>query len=86
VLRSVDRDTDGRIAVITPTYSGCPATAVIAESIAGALRERGVSNVRLETRLAPAWTTDWMSEEGRRKLSGYGIAPPGSGRTPVGRC
>jgi ring-1,2-phenylacetyl-CoA epoxidase subunit PaaD len=71
------------VVTITPTYSGCPATAVIADSIAGALRERGVANVRLETRLAPAWTTDWMSEQGRRKLAGYGIAPPAHQAIPV---
>jgi len=62
--------------VITPTYSGCPATEVIGRSIEEALRERGVERVRLQSRIAPAWTTDWMTSEGRRKLSEYGIAPP----------
>lgn len=61
---------------ITPTYSGCPATAVIAESIEQALAARGLTRVRLVTRIAPAWTTDWLSQEGRRKLAGYGIVPP----------
>lgn len=61
---------------ITPTYSGCPATAVIADSIRQALADHGIARVRLRTRIAPAWTTDWVSEEGRKKLSGYGIAPP----------
>ena len=61
---------------ITPTYSGCPATAVIAESIEQALAARGLPRVRLVTRIAPAWTTDWLSDEGRRKLAGYGIVPP----------
>ena len=62
--------------VITPTYSGCPATEVIGRSIEEALRERGVERVRLESRIAPAWTTDWLTEAGRLKLREYGIAPP----------
>lgn len=61
---------------ITPTYSGCPATAVIKKDIVTALSERGITNVQIETRLAPAWTTDWLSEKGKRCLREYGIAPP----------
>jgi ring-1,2-phenylacetyl-CoA epoxidase subunit PaaD len=61
---------------VTPTYSGCPATDVIAHAIAGKLKERGVRHVRVDTRLAPAWTTDWLTEEAREKLRRYGIAPP----------
>jgi ring-1,2-phenylacetyl-CoA epoxidase subunit PaaD len=61
---------------ITPTYSGCPATAVIADDIAAALREHAVENFRLETQLSPAWTTDWLSAKGREQLREYGIAPP----------
>ena len=61
---------------VTPTYSGCPATAVIARDIERALRERGVGDVRLRTQLDPPWTTDWLSVEGREKLRAYGIAPP----------
>lgn len=64
------------VVTITPTYSGCPATHVIADSVKTALRDRGVEHVRLENRIAPPWTTDWMSEDGRRKLRAYGIAPP----------
>jgi ring-1,2-phenylacetyl-CoA epoxidase subunit PaaD len=64
------------IVTITPTYSGCPATAVIKEDIVTALRERGITNVQIETRLATAWTTDWLSEQGKRRLREYGIAPP----------
>ena len=64
------------VVTITPTYSGCPATHVIAQSVVDALRERGLPTVRLETRIAPPWTTDWMSDEGKRKLRDYGIAPP----------
>jgi len=61
---------------ITPTYSGCPAMDVIAMGIRMALASRGVSKVVIEPRLSPAWTTDWMSEDGKRKLKEYGIAPP----------
>ena len=64
------------VVTITPTYSGCPATHVIAQSVIDRLGERGLARVRLENRIAPAWTTDWMSEEGKRKLREYGIAPP----------
>ena len=69
------------VVTITPTYSGCPATAVIREDIVTALGEHGIANVQIKTRLAPAWTTDWLSEKGRRCLREYGIAPP----QPVGR-
>jgi ring-1,2-phenylacetyl-CoA epoxidase subunit PaaD len=61
---------------VTPTYSGCPATELIAAGIRDALMAAGVSRVQLETRLSPAWTTDWISPEARSKLRAYGIAPP----------
>jgi ring-1,2-phenylacetyl-CoA epoxidase subunit PaaD len=64
------------VVTITPTYSGCPATEVIAQSIRDMLKTQGLSRVRLQTQIAPAWTTDWLSEDGRRKLREYGIAPP----------
>jgi ring-1,2-phenylacetyl-CoA epoxidase subunit PaaD len=67
---------DECVVTITPTYSGCPAMAVIAEAVERVLRGHGVERVRLETRLSPAWTTDWMSQAGKEKLKGYGIAPP----------
>ena len=77
IVRDVRIDDDGACTVtITPTYSGCPAMQVIADAITGALHARGVAEVRLQNQLSPAWTTDWMSEEGKAKLSGYGIAPP----------
>ena len=63
--------------VVTPTYSGCPATEVIAAAIRHKLASHGVAPVEVRTRLSPAWTTDWMSADGRRKLLEYGIAPPG---------
>ncbi len=69
--------TGGLTVVVTPTYSGCPATEVIERSIVEALEAEGLGPVRVEMRRAPAWTTDWMSEAGREKLRAYGIAPPG---------
>jgi ring-1,2-phenylacetyl-CoA epoxidase subunit PaaD len=61
--------------VITPTYSGCPAMDVIALGIRMALVSRGISNLEIVHQLSPAWTTEWMTEEGKRKLREYGIAP-----------
>jgi len=62
--------------VITPTYSGCPAMDMIRMNIRMALLEKGYDQVTITTVLSPAWTTDWMSEEGKEKLKAYGIAPP----------
>jgi ring-1,2-phenylacetyl-CoA epoxidase subunit PaaD len=76
ILREVDV-VDGRVVVtITPTYSGCPAMDVIAGDIRSVLAGAGYSDAVVRVVLAPAWTTDWMSESGRRKLLEYGIAPP----------
>lgn len=76
VLRAVERDADTVTVTITPTYSGCPAMDMIAADIERVLREAG-HVPRVKTQLAPAWSTTWMSPEGREKLSHYGIAPPG---------
>lgn len=77
ILRDVRRAADGVLeVVITPTYSGCPAMAQIAEDIAHALEVTGLGPCRIETVLAPAWTTDWITAEAREKLRAYGIAPP----------
>ncbi len=76
IVREVGCDGEGTSVVLTPTYSGCPATEVIATSVREALVAAGLGPVRLSQRLAPAWTTDWISAEGRRKLRDYGIAPP----------
>ncbi|MEO5882785.1 MAG: 1,2-phenylacetyl-CoA epoxidase subunit PaaD [Caldimonas sp.] len=73
----IERDEGGLTVVVTPTYSGCPATEVIEKSIVDALEADGLGPIRVEMRRAPAWTTDWMSEKGRRQLREYGIAPPG---------
>ena len=62
--------------VLTPTYSGCPATEVIEENVLCALDAEGLGPVRATLRRAPAWTTDWITQEGKRKLQEYGIAPP----------
>ena len=78
----VERDDGGLTVVVTPTYSGCPATEVIEQSIVEALEADGLGPVHVEMRRAPAWTTDWMSEAGRAKLREYGIAPPGAVRAP----
>ncbi len=68
---------DGGIEIIiTPTYTGCPAMDMIAMNIKLALIENGYSNIKITSVLAPAWTTDWMTEEGKRKLKEYGIAAP----------
>ena len=62
--------------VITPTYTGCPATQVIERDLRAALDAAGFRSVRIETTLSPPWTTDWITPEGREKLHVYGIAPP----------
>ncbi|MBT4895518.1 MAG: phenylacetate-CoA oxygenase subunit PaaJ [Rhodobacteraceae bacterium] len=76
ILRAVDIDDQGRaVAQVTPTYSGCPAVLAIELAIEAALRQAGFDPV-IERVLAPAWTTDWITEAGREKLRAYGIAPP----------
>jgi ring-1,2-phenylacetyl-CoA epoxidase subunit PaaD len=76
VVRSVAYTNREYVITITPTYSGCPAMKVIEEDIISSLKSKGISNVKIELTLAPAWTTDWLSEAGRNKLREYGIAPP----------
>jgi ring-1,2-phenylacetyl-CoA epoxidase subunit PaaD len=77
IVRDLVLHPDGTVEVtLTPTYTGCPATAVIAADVESALRGAGVAEVTVRTVLAPAWTTDWISQDGRRKLREYGIAPP----------
>jgi ring-1,2-phenylacetyl-CoA epoxidase subunit PaaD len=84
VLRDVRTDAVGRVIVdITPTYSGCPAMDAIRDDIILALTADGFDDVEVRLVLSPAWTTDWMSEDGKRKLVEYGIAPP-SGRAAHG--
>jgi ring-1,2-phenylacetyl-CoA epoxidase subunit PaaD len=64
------------LVTITPTYSGCPATEIIREQIGDVLRSHGIERIRMQVQLSPAWTTDWMTPQGRDKLRSYGIAPP----------
>ena len=79
-----DVECNGGVTVsLTPTYSGCPATEAIEASVIAALEERGVAKINIRRVLAPAWTTDWISEEGRRKLRIYGIAPPERRNRPI---
>ncbi|NHU86013.1 phenylacetate-CoA oxygenase subunit PaaJ [Kocuria sp. JC486] len=84
ILREARADGEGgAVVVITPTYSGCPAMETITADLRAALGDDGFSPVRVETVLEPAWTTDWMTEDGCRKLNEYGIAPP-TGRAAAG--
>lgn len=78
VIRSVEIDAERRLAavVLTPTYSGCPATRLMEELVVFEIRKAGYIP-QVETRLLPAWTTDWITEEGKQKLTEFGIAPPG---------
>ena len=76
VIRWVRETVDGVTVGIAPTYTGCPATEFIAETVQRTLQREGFDNVRTEQVLEPAWTTDWISDEGRRKLHDYGIVPP----------
>ncbi|MDW3180599.1 1,2-phenylacetyl-CoA epoxidase subunit PaaD [Roseobacter sp.] len=76
IIRNVDWVGDTLEVTVTPTYSGCPATRVITLDIETALRDRGIEKLTLKTQLSPAWTTDWLTERGKERLEGYGIAPP----------
>ena len=82
IVRSVE---PGRV-VITPTYTGCPATQVIERDIREALDSAGYRHVGIETILSPAWTTDWITSEGRAKLRAYGIAPPTKSAVECPQC
>jgi ring-1,2-phenylacetyl-CoA epoxidase subunit PaaD len=77
VVRAVHLQADAIEIVLTPTYSGCPATEVIAEQAQAAVAALGLGPVRVTQQLAPAWTTDWITDTGREALRRYGIAPPG---------
>jgi ring-1,2-phenylacetyl-CoA epoxidase subunit PaaD len=81
VLRSIDRDADGTVVVtIAPTYSGCPAMATMRADLEHALADAGFTDVDVRTVLTPAWSSNWITETGRRKLADHGIAPPGPAR------
>ncbi len=77
ILRDVRETGDGIVVDVTPTYSGCPAMEVIRADLTAALRDAGYPRVEVRTVLSPAWTSDWITEHGRRTLAAAGIAPPG---------
>ena len=82
IIRDIKIHEDETIEVIiTPTYSGCPAMNTIEINIKAALQEKGFDKIKVSTILSPAWTTDWLSEAGKRKLKEYGIAPPVGSRS-----
>jgi ring-1,2-phenylacetyl-CoA epoxidase subunit PaaD len=83
VLRDVREDGGHVTVTITPTYSGCPALDEMRADLRGALLAAGYERVEVRTALSPAWTTDWISEDGRRKLTEHGIAPPQHKAGPV---
>jgi len=82
ILRDVEVTESGVTVTITPTYSGCPAMDAIRDDVLSTLRREGIESAEVRLVLAPAWTTDWMSADGKRKLEEYGIAPP-TGRAHV---
>ena len=77
IVRDVIEHDNGLEIVLTPTYSGCPATEVIEHDVIQAIDAAGLGPARVSLRRAPAWTTDWISADGKRKLLAYGIVPPG---------
>lgn len=76
MLREVAWEDDQLVITITPTYSGCPAMKMIEDQVQETLKENGYVNVVVKSVLSPAWTTDWMTDEAKKKLEDYGIAPP----------
>ncbi len=86
IVRDVIEDDEGLEVVLTPTYSGCPATEAIERDVVEALGAAGLGPVKTSIRRAPAWTTDWIGDDAKRKLREYGIAPPHmlpDGDTPI---
>ncbi|MDN6319771.1 MAG: phenylacetate-CoA oxygenase subunit PaaJ [Marinobacter sp.] len=83
IVRRVDWDGKHLTVDVTPTYSGCPATELIEELIAEALRAAGIRDPQINQVLTPAWTTDWITAEGREKLRAFGIAPPRGGASKM---
>lgn len=84
VLRDVSAEGDRLVVTITPTYSGCPAIATMRDDLTFRLLEAGFDNVAVNTVLEPAWSSDWITEAGRRKLEKHGISPPGAAGHRVG--
>lgn len=96
IVREVREDADGCCVILTPTYSGCPATQVIERDVREALAAAGLGEVPVQVQLSPRWSTDWITPAGREKLRAYGIAPPvgsadkgalfGDPQVPCPRC
>ena len=86
LVREVREEADGIVLRVATTYSGCPAGEIIRREIETALAAGGLADAKVEPQLSPAWTTEWMSGAGRRKLLEYGIAPPVPGPAPCPRC
>lgn len=86
IIRDVGYDDKTLVVTVTPTYSGCPATSIINLDIEAALRARGIDDLRLERRLSPPWSSDWLSADGREKLRDFGIAPPIDGTAATGQA
>jgi ring-1,2-phenylacetyl-CoA epoxidase subunit PaaD len=84
ILREVTQHGDAVVATITPTYSGCPAMREISHDVQHRLQQAGFANVTVRTQLAPAWTSDWISADGHRKLAEAGIAPPSAAPARTG--
>lgn len=80
------RDVSPERVLLTPTYTGCPATLVIETMVRTALDQAGFADLVIETTLAPPWTTDWITESGKAKLRAYGIAPPTPAGTRAAAC
>ena len=78
IVRGVEWHGDELVVTVTPTYSGCPATELIMSDIGRALASAGFAKHRVEIRLSPAWTTDWIAADAQARLADYGIAPPGA--------
>ena len=85
VIRDVAWEGEVLEVTVTPTYSGCPATAVIEMDIEAALSARGIARIALRRQLSPPWTTEWITDRGRERLRAYGIAPPVEGTSASGR-
>jgi ring-1,2-phenylacetyl-CoA epoxidase subunit PaaD len=84
VLRDVDEDGEHVTVTITPTYSGCPAMATMRDDLVHALQDAGYSDVHVKVSLSPAWSSDWITELGRRKLRAHGLSAPGAARALPG--
>ena len=82
IVRDIQVEQGGCKVTLTPTYSGCPATAAIAQEVRTRLQEAGAQRVVVDTRIAPPWSSDWMSAKGRQALRDHGIAPPGPAGIP----